>query len=95
MNHLLASQHGDWLYGRLRSRAQLLALCAALLIALPCSAFGQEERPRSAPERREGNLRVGHAAPTFEIDALDNEERFDLRDWHGKKPVVLIFGSYT
>jgi hypothetical protein len=42
----------------------------------------------------EGGPEVGEPAPSFALDAT-NGERFDLASFRGKKPVVLVFGSYT
>lgn len=42
----------------------------------------------------EGGPEVGEPAPEFALDAT-NGERFDLTAFRGKKPVVLVFGSYT
>jgi hypothetical protein len=38
---------------------------------------------------------VGDPAPDFELPLLGGSERVRLADFHGKKPVALIFGSYT
>ena len=47
------------------------------------------------PEMREGNLRVGDKAPDARLYSLDGQHTFYLHDEIGKRPVVLIFGSYT
>jgi len=44
---------------------------------------------------RGGALQVGDAAPDFDLARQDHRERVKLSDFRGKKPVVLIFGSYT
>lgn len=46
-------------------------------------------------QREEGNLRVGDQAPDVLLTALDGSTQVRLRDRVGKKPLVLIFGSYT
>jgi hypothetical protein len=38
---------------------------------------------------------VGDRAPTFSLKTQDGEKTYRLRDYRGKKPVVLIFGSFT
>lgn len=61
------------------------------------------QRPgRLRPQtRREGDLRipdklkVGDAAPDFELKSLDGKLTFKLSEFRNKQPVVLIFGSYT
>ena len=44
---------------------------------------------------REGNLNVGDEAPDFSLETYDKKSRVRLSDFRGKKPVVLVFGSYT
>lgn len=47
------------------------------------------------PQWREGNLHVGDRAPDARVFSLDGKQALYLRDWIGKRPLVLIFGSYT
>jgi hypothetical protein len=45
---------------------------------------------------RAGSLRVGDAAPDFSLGKLDKSAHVHLSEFTGqKKPVVLVFGSYT
>jgi hypothetical protein len=44
---------------------------------------------------REGSLKVGDAAPDFSLETYDRKSRVQLSSFRGKKPVVLVFGSYT
>lgn len=46
-------------------------------------------------QRQEGSLRVGDRAPDVTLTALDGTTAVHLRDHIGKKPLVLIFGSFT
>jgi hypothetical protein len=46
-------------------------------------------------QARGGVLQVGSFAPDFDLDSIDHKQRVKLSDFRGKKPVVLIFGSYT
>ncbi len=39
--------------------------------------------------------KVGDAAPDFELSDVHGEHTVRLSDFRGKKPVALIFGSYT
>ena len=44
---------------------------------------------------REGNLKPGDPAPDFELPVLAGQSRVRLsQEWH-RRPVVLVFGSYT
>jgi hypothetical protein len=38
---------------------------------------------------------VGQSAPDFRLGAIDTRKTFALSDYRGKKPVVLVFGSFT
>lgn len=38
---------------------------------------------------------VGEPAPDFTLTTVDEEKQISLADFKGKKPVVLIFGSFT
>ena len=38
---------------------------------------------------------VGEEAPDFELRTLEGDKVVKLSDFRDKKPVVLIFGSYT
>jgi hypothetical protein len=44
---------------------------------------------------REGNLKIGDEAPDFSLETFDKKSRVQLSGFRGKKPVVLVFGSYT
>jgi hypothetical protein len=39
--------------------------------------------------------RVGQEAPPFRLETHDKSRRISLADYRGKKPIVLIFGSFT
>ena len=47
------------------------------------------------PQWRQGDLHVGDSAPDARIFSLDGKTSHDLHEWIGKRPLVLIFGSYT
>ena len=38
---------------------------------------------------------VGQEPPDFNLKLLGTEERVRLSDYRGKRPVALVFGSYT
>ncbi len=44
---------------------------------------------------RRGKLRVGDEAPDFSLERQDKSATVTLSASRGKKPVVLVFGSYT
>ena len=41
------------------------------------------------------HLEVGDLAPTFKLKSLDGREETDLEKFRGKRPVILLFGSYS
>jgi len=47
------------------------------------------------PQWRKGDLKVGQQAPNFSVYSLDGQTTFPLSDQIGKRPLVVIFGSYT
>lgn len=63
----------------------------ALVLSTLVMAQGGKRPPDNAPK-------VGSDAPDFTLYRLDDkkqEKPVKLSDFEGKKPVVLIFGSYT
>ena len=44
---------------------------------------------------RGGTTRVGEMAPDFDLPTIDRKTRVRLSSFRGKRPVVLVFGSYT
>lgn len=48
----------------------------------------QTDHDRKAP-------RAGDMAPDFTLSDVTGNESVTLSDFRGKKPVVLVFGSYT
>lgn len=64
----------------------LLAVLSASIAA--AASNGAVKRQRDA-------TRPGDLAPDFSLRTLDGKGTVRLSDFRGKKPVVLIFGSYT
>jgi hypothetical protein len=58
-------------------------------------APGEINTPPARGERAMDTLRVGDAAPDFTLPSVTGEGSVKLSSFKGKKPVVLIFGSYT
>ncbi|MGA7414617.1 MAG: hypothetical protein WBW33_29380 [Bryobacteraceae bacterium] len=46
-------------------------------------------------QARRGTLQPGDTAPDFNLPLLGGAEKVELSSFRGKRPVVLIFGSYT
>jgi hypothetical protein len=47
------------------------------------------------PQWHEGELRVGESAPDAPVFSLTGQGAGYLHQWIGKRPLVLIFGSYA
>jgi hypothetical protein len=44
---------------------------------------------------RSGSLGIGDPAPGFNLPTADRSSSVSLASFRGRKPVVLVFGSYT
>ena len=81
-------------------RYSLGACCLAAVVAMGASdAVAQPGR--SGQGRGRGEERIDHApsvgdeAPNFKLKSRDGKLEVELASFRGKKPVVMIFGSYT
>lgn len=73
----------------------LLPLLVAALFASLASAPAQP-RPGGPGALRPGpGPRVGELAPDFKLKTLDGKAEAQLASFKGKRPVLLVFGSYT
>jgi len=76
----------------------LTMIAAVSLTALPALAQAQDTQPEQ-PARRarqeDRSLRVGQMAPTFALPSFDGKSETDVREFRGKRPVIVFFGSYT
>lgn len=66
-----------------------LGMATVWILAAAVAMTAQRDRPQA------GALAVGQEAPNFKLKALGKDEYFELKSMRGKRPVVLIFGSYT
>lgn len=72
----------------------------AIIGLFVCTVLAGASSPTAAtgrPERKpdDGPPKVGEAAPLFALKTVDGKGEFDLKSSFAKRPVVLIFGSYT
>ena len=86
---------------------RLLKWFAGILAVLLLAAFGVlcylAGSPKDAygmvryalPHMRRGTLRVGSDAPDARLVALDGVNHFHIRERLGRRPLVLVFGSFT
>jgi len=72
-----------------------IGCCLLLSTALAQQKDGPARRPGRESPRSEGKLKAGDVAPDFTLATLDGKRKTTLRDFRGKRPVALIFGSYT
>jgi hypothetical protein len=56
---------------------------------------GEINTPPAKGERKTTKLRAGDIAPDFTLPDLKRTKEVKLSSFKDKKPVVLIFGSYT
>ena len=56
---------------------------------------GEINTPPAKGERYKDQLKVGDAAPDFTLADPNGKSEVTLSSFKGKKPVVMIFGSYT
>jgi hypothetical protein len=56
---------------------------------------GPAQGQRPGDQRIVGGPRIGDAAPDFKLKAKDGDKEVQLASFKGKRPVVLVFGSYT
>ena len=90
-----------------RKRVKRVRRCGGETRAVAQSSGQKEPQPATAEkpkqvEKRKGRgewwpdkLKAGDAAPDFTLKSLDGPQTVTLSDFRGKRPVVLIFGSYT
>jgi hypothetical protein len=68
-------------------------LLAILLLSMTLAGAQGAAPPGTGPQQ--GTLDVGDSAPNFRLKQLGRDEWFELKAHLGKRPIVLIFGSYT
>ena len=87
--------------------AAILALVVVFVAADHSDAqqAGPKKGQRSGTKKRFGRrrggfrdrdrLKVGDVAPDFTLKTLDGKKTVTLSSFQGKKPALLVFGSYT
>ena len=84
--------------GRGRRISVLVALVMMVPFMLSESSYSQRNRDQKKQRGRRSDanaLKVGQQAPQFTLKSLDGKSETRLKDYQDKKPIVLIFGSYT
>ncbi len=84
-----------------RKRCLTIGLCGLLLWGGNLQAQskkdskGEINAPAAKGERLPDKLRVGDPAPDFTLPDPHCKKQTTLSSFKGKKPVVLVFASYT
>ena len=69
---------------------------AGLLVSLAAAQTQRQGPGRSADDMpRQGSLHSGDLAPDFTLKTKEGDRAVKLSSFRGKRPVVLVFGSYT
>jgi hypothetical protein len=77
-------------------RTLLLAIVALGVVRGALAQPPQDEQPRREKLVRLPDLiKAGDQAPDFKLKTPDGKQQVALSDFRGKRPVALIFGSYT
>ncbi|MBI3271434.1 MAG: hypothetical protein HYZ53_20760 [Planctomycetes bacterium] len=79
----------------LRKFVTLGLLCASLLAGAVREAGAQHRPPGQDPRGPDKAPKLGEAAPDFTLRSLDDKQEVKLSKLVGKRPIVLVFGSYT
>jgi hypothetical protein len=84
-----------WIWLAVSLGAILLAAFIGLSIMAgsPKDAYGMVRY--ALPHMHRGNLKVGDDAPDARILALDGTSGFHIRERASRRPLVLVFGSFT
>ena len=76
-----------------------LLLSAAIVLSLSAIESSAQQRNQGREKARRlmsgVNLKVGQMAPDFALKTKEQDKTVTLSSFRGKKPVVLVFGSYT
>jgi hypothetical protein len=74
-----------------------LVLLSLSVSAVTATALAQPPRRSEGarPPRQADRLQEGDLAPDFTLKSPDGKQKVTLSDFRGKKPVALVFGSYT
>jgi hypothetical protein len=84
----------------MKTRHFLSVIALAAMSALSADILMAQGR-RGGPgkseldQRSDGRLKEGQKAPDFKLKLIGSKKTVKLSSFKGKKPVVLVFGSYT
>ena len=82
-----------WFGGSLGLLLLLAFVGLCLMTGSPKDAYGMLRY--ALPHMHRGTLKVGDDAPDAQLLNLDGSSHFHIRERTQKRPLVLVFGSYT
>lgn len=78
------------------------AWAAMLVLTLSTCACAQQKQKddirkimKDQKNKKDAAPAVGSNAPNFKLKTMAGDKEVELASFKGKKPVVLVFGSYT
>ena len=71
-----------------------LILLSFGVAAVACAQVPRVVTPTQMGDRT-GTLKVGDVAPDFDLKVMHKESHVVLSSFRNKRPVALVFGSYT
>jgi hypothetical protein len=71
----------------------LVFIGLSVMAGSPKDAYGMVRY--ALPHMHRGNLKVGDDGPDARVLALDGTSTFHIRERAGRRPLVLVFGSFT
>jgi cytochrome oxidase Cu insertion factor (SCO1/SenC/PrrC family) len=81
---------------RIAAMKALVGVVMTLALLAAGGALGQQSGGRHGGDlRMPDTLRVGDVAPDFKLRTKDGSREVQLSSFKGKRPVVLVFGSFT
>ena len=72
-------------------------LCLACWVPLMGDTKPDEEPKKESKKKadRKQAPKLGTVAPLFKLKMLDSDKQVDMKGFHGKRPLILFYGSYT
>ncbi len=80
-----------------RRSIRWIAPALAILFVSPVLAEQKQRpgRPQGSRRQADDKVKEGQVAPDFRLETVDGKRKVRLSSFKKKKPVALIFGSYT
>lgn len=82
-----------WTVGIAFGLVALAFIGLSVMAGSPKDAIGMVRY--ALPHMHRGKLKVGDDAPDARLLAVDGTSHFHIRERTGKRPLMIVFGSYT